>query len=429
MRNIINKISSLKIDKWSRWAMFCLLLIIITGLFSSVIANKRPYMIKYKGENYYPILSKKFEQKYIEEKGYVDWDKIKIESNFLPLIPFDAGESDVKHANYRPPLTINKHNTELGNTCDACLDARQTHWLGTNLKGEDLLSGLIHGTTVSLKIGLFSILIALIIGVTLGLIAGYFQNDTWKIPLLSFVIMLIAIVPMFYMASVFSFLFEIYSGWENTALLVGKSVIYISIFLISQLISYYTGKSIHSIFKWKKQVAVPIDTIVSRVIEIFAAIPKLMLIVALAVILDRSITNVIIVIGISSWAGIARLVRAETLKMRNQDFIVSAKALGLKNMKIILRHILPNISGPIMVSFVFGLSAAILIESGLSFLNMGVPENVVTWGQLLADGKKNFNAWWLIVFPGAAVFITVLCLNILGEKFKTLLDPKNRSFT
>jgi peptide/nickel transport system permease protein len=154
-----------------------------------------------------------------------------------------------------------------------------------------------------------------------------------------------------------------------------------------------------------------------------------MLIVAFAAILERSVTNVILIIGISSWAGIARLVRAEALKLRNQDFITSDKALGLTNYKIITQHLLPNISGPIIITFVFGVSAAILIESGLSFLNIGVPENVITWGQLLADGKQNFNAWWMIVFPGFAIFITVLCLNILGEKFKSILDPVNRGLT
>lgn len=222
---------------------------------------------------------------------------------------------------------------------------------------------------------------------------------------------------------------EIYAGINDTKLLIGSLLTYFLTINLGLLLSYYIGKLIHSIFKWQKKISVPVDMMISRLIEIFAAIPKLMLVVALAAILERSVTNVIIVIGVSAWAGIARLVRAETMKVRNQDFISSAKSLGLSHFRIIMRHIMPNISGPLIVSFVFGVSAAILIESGLSFLNMGVPENVITWGQLLADGKRNFNAWWLIVFPGFAIFITVFCLNILGEKFKSMVDPRNRSFT
>jgi peptide/nickel transport system permease protein len=309
------------------------------------------------------------------------------------------------------------------------LPAKFRHWLGTNLKGEDLLSGIIHGTSVSLKIGFFSILIALIIGVLFGIIAGYFQNDTWKVPLLAFLFMLGSIIPSFYLADLFSFFTMNKLKWEDTLLLMVTIFIYLITIFINLLLSYFMGNLVHFLCKWNKKIYVPVDTLISGLIEIFAAIPKLMLIVAFAAILERSVTNVILIIGISSWAGIARLVRAEALKLRNQDFITSDKALGLTNYKIITQHLLPNISGPIIITFVFGVSAAILIESGLSFLNIGVPENVITWGQLLADGKQNFNAWWMIVFPGFAIFITVLCLNILGEKFKSILDPVNRGLT
>jgi peptide/nickel transport system permease protein len=429
MRSRLNKIKGLKLDKYSRAALFCLVLICLVGIFSRFIANDRPIVVLNDEDGiYFPIFSKKYEQKWAEHNGIpFDWSIHKSTHLGWPLIPYAPGESDLLNANYQPPFAkYISHPSEcaVGNG----YNPRYNHWLGTNLKGEDLLSGLIHGTSVSLKIGFFSILIALLIGGFLGLIAGYFQNDTWKVPLLSFVFILLSIAPSFYLADIFSFFLGISTGWKSTSLMLGTMMVYTLSLVVGVLLSYYSGKLIHQIFKWKKDIHVPVDTIVSRIIEVFAAVPKLMLVVALAAILERSVTNVIIVIGISSWAGIARLVRAETLKLRNQDFITSAKALGLKNIRIIFKHILPNISGPIIVSFVFGLSAAILIESGLSFLNMGVPENVITWGQLLADGKKNFNAWWLVVFPGFAIFITVLCLNILGEKFKSMLDPRNRSF-
>jgi peptide/nickel transport system permease protein len=241
--------------------------------------------------------------------------------------------------------------------------------------------------------------------------------------------MLGSIIPSFYLADLFSFFTMNKLKWEDTLLLMVTIFIYLITIFINLLLSYFMGNLVHFLCKWNKKIYVPVDTLISGLIEIFAAIPKLMLIVAFAAILERSVTNVILIIGISSWAGIARLVRAEALKLRNQDFITSDKALGLTNYKIITQHLLPNISGPIIITFVFGVSAAILIESGLSFLNIGVPENVITWGQLLADGKQNFNAWWMIVFPGFAIFITVLCLNILGEKFKSILDPVNRGLT
>jgi peptide/nickel transport system permease protein len=423
------KILGIKVDFYSQLAGFCLMLIILTGLFSNLIANSKPYFVKSNGEIYFPIISNKYETEMMSKQNTsVDWKEVNQNSRWLPPIPFSPGESDRNHSNYQPPF-IHHHDQQLGSTCPAEIDIRQRHWLGTNLKGEDLLSGLIHGTTVSLKIGFLSISLALIIGIILGLIAGFYQNDSWKVPLLSLVFMLFSIIPSLYLADLFSFFAGEYLKWKNTSALIGSLCFYGSTILFGCITAFYSGKFIHLIFKWKKKVYVPVDTIVSRIIEIFAAIPKLMLVVALAAILERSVTNVILVIGICAWAGIARLVRGEVFKIRNTDFITSAKALGLTNFKIMVKHVLPNISGPILVTFVFGLSSAILIESGLSFLNIGVPENVTTWGQLLADGKQNFNAWWMIAFPGFAIFITVLCLNVLGEKFKSVLDPTNRGFS
>jgi len=434
------KILGVKVDMYSQLAIFCLVLIILTGLLSNIIAASKPFYIKNNGQTYFPIFENKKNYDFVS-KSYgkntysienIDWKDIPDSKKVFAPVPYDAGKSDRTSSNFQPPFSkskcLNPKKFAPGSEYIECEPVFR-HWLGTNLKGDDLLSGLIHGTTVSLKIGFFSIFLALVIGTILGLIAGFYQNDSWKVPLLSFIFMLISIIPSFYLADLFSFFAGEYLKWKDTGLLIGTFFIYSFTFLVGLICSYMIGKFLHFISKWKKMVYVPVDTIVSRIIEVFAAIPKLILVVALAAILERSVTNVILIIGICAWAGIARLVRGEVLKIRNTDFITSAKALGLSNYKIIVRHVLPNISGPILVTFVFGLSSAILIESGLSFLNIGVPENVITWGQLLADGKQNFNAWWMIAFPGFAIFITVLCLNVLGEKFKSVLDPTNRGFS
>jgi peptide/nickel transport system permease protein len=130
------------------------------------------------------------------------------------------------------------------------------------------------------------------------------------------------------------------------------------------------------------------------------------------------------VIGLTSWTGIARLIRAEMLRIRELDYIVAAQAAGLKRVAIIFRHALPNAIQPALVSMVFGVASAILIESGLSFLG-AFQVNDVTWGSLLAQGRNNFTAWWLVVFPGLAVFLTVTSLNLLGEALRDEMDVKN----
>ncbi|HET6989673.1 MAG TPA: ABC transporter permease, partial [Bacteroidia bacterium] len=174
-----------------------------------------------------------------------------------------------------------------------------------------------------------------------------------------------------------------------------------------------------------KQVHVPVDSIVSRGIEILNSIPTLILILSLSTLVkEPSIIYVMVIIGLTSWTGIARFTRAEFLKIRGLEYIEAAQAMGFKEKRIIFRHALANGMAPSMVSIAFGIAGAILIESSLSFLGIGVPRDLVTWGKLLSQGKENFHAWWLIIFPGIAIFITVTVYNLIGEGLRDALDPK-----
>jgi peptide/nickel transport system permease protein len=156
-------------------------------------------------------------------------------------------------------------------------------------------------------------------------------------------------------------------------------------------------------------------------------VPALVLILALIAILDkRTIWHMMAVLGCTSWTGIARYTRAEFLKLREMEFITAARALGAGNLRIMLRHILPNALAPVLVPITFGIAVAILIESGLSFLGFGAPPPNPSWGTLLNAGRSNYNLWWLIVFPGSAVFLTVLAYNLLGEGIQEATDPRLR---
>ena len=133
-----------------------------------------------------------------------------------------------------------------------------------------------------------------------------------------------------------------------------------------------------------------------------------------------------VIIGLTSWTEIARFTRAEFLKVRELDYISAAQALGYSNRRIIFKHAFPNSIGPVFVTIVFGIASAILIESGLSFLNIGVPDDVVTWGSMLNMGRVEPEAWWMIIFPGIAIFITITIYNLIGEGLRDAIDPKNR---
>lgn len=170
-----------------------------------------------------------------------------------------------------------------------------------------------------------------------------------------------------------------------------------------------------------------VDVVVSRLIELVITLPQFFLIITVVAMFQTgSIWLVMILIGLTGWTSIARFTRGEFLRVRNMEFVSAATALGLSNRRIIFRHVLPNSLAPVLVSSAFGIAGAILIEASLSFLGFGVPPTIVTWGSVLSDARGNITAWWLAVFPGLAIFLSVLCYNLVGDGLRDALDPRLR---
>ena len=170
-----------------------------------------------------------------------------------------------------------------------------------------------------------------------------------------------------------------------------------------------------------------VDTLIAGLIDVMLSFPAFFLILTVVAVLKPSIWNIMIVIGITSWTGTARFVRAEILALREQDFVQAAHALGVSGPRIILRHLIPNAIAPVLVSATLGIAYAILTESGLSFLGFGVPPPEPTWGNILSDGKNFlFDASWLTIIPGTAILIVVLAFNLFGEGLREAFNPKLR---
>lgn len=168
-----------------------------------------------------------------------------------------------------------------------------------------------------------------------------------------------------------------------------------------------------------------VDAVIMRFVDIMLCFPTFFLILAVIAFLKPSIWNIMIIIGLTSWMGVARLVRAEFLSLRERDFVLAARAIGAKDARIIFRHILPNAISPVLVSATLGVAGAILTESALSFLGIGVQPPTPSWGNMLIAGKQTLGtAWWLSVFPGMAILITVLGYNLLGEGIRDAMDPR-----
>jgi peptide/nickel transport system permease protein len=169
-----------------------------------------------------------------------------------------------------------------------------------------------------------------------------------------------------------------------------------------------------------------VDNVIMRFVDMMMCIPTFFLVLTVAAIVSRpSIWYIMPVIGLTSWMGTSRLVRAEFLTLREMDYIMAARATGARSLRIIFRHVLPNAMPPIFVSAVLGVSGAILTEASLSYLGFGVQPPDPSWGNIIADGKQYIlDAWWLIVFPGLAIFVTTLAFYVTGEGLRIALDPK-----
>ncbi|MBX7045729.1 MAG: ABC transporter permease [Ignavibacteria bacterium] len=309
---------------------------VLIAIFADFLAYQKPIYTSYNGQTYFPILKdyavglgiSKWDP---PELINVDWRKLddqgKLGFTIWPLITaFGPSEPDLANTLVKP------------GTGD--------HKLGTDPIGRDLLSGLIHGSRISLSVGFVAAGIAVCIGVLLGSLAGFYGGTT--------------------------------------------------------------------------------DILIMRFVEIMTNIPTFFLILVIVAIYGSSIWYVMAAIGFTAWTTDAKLIRGEVLKVRSMEYIVAANSAGLPNFRILFRHVLPNAIAPVLVSGAFAIASAILTEAALSFLGVGVKATTVTWGSLINTAREAASAWWLAIFPGIAIFLSVVSYNLIGEGLRDALDPRLR---
>ena len=285
---------------------------------------------------------------------------------------------------------------------------------GTDDLGRDVFARMLQGSWVSLTVGFVAVGIAIIIGIFLGGIAGYYGQRHIQINQL--------IVGGFLAAGLLLIIFDLF--WLGLVLIICS----LACHLLSFLIKKSAGAKAKPVWKrfWYFN-TISVDTLIMRFVDIMLCFPSFFLILTVVALLPASIYNIMIVIGLTSWMGTTRFVRAEFLSLREQDFVAAARALGLNDYRIIFRHMMPNAVAPVLVSATIGIASAILTEAGLSFLGFGVPPPHATWGNILSGGKGFiFDAPWLTFVPGFAILMVVLSFNLFGEGLRDVLNPKLR---
>lgn len=308
----------------------------------------------------------------------------------------------------RPPLATPNTNTLRPEE----LPPLGIYLLGTDDLGRDVFARMLQGAWVSLTVGFVAVGISVAIGILLGGIAGYFGQRfiqlghllSWSLAatalILFFAKLLMGALPAAGAAA----------GW-----------------LFYRWRRHHPDRGVPRGLAWMAWPVLNVDALIVRIVDIMLCFPSFFLILTVVALLPPSLYNIMIVIGLTSWMGTTRFVRAEFLSLREQDFVAAARALGISDLRIIFRHIMPNAVAPVLVSATLGIASAMLTEAGLSFLGFGVPPPHATWGNILSDGKDFiFDAPWLTFAPGLVILIVVLAFNLFGEGLRDILNPKLR---
>lgn len=403
---------------------------IILAVLAPVLANERPLYIKIFGQHFYPAFT--FSKTYFVKTpeglqqlnlNAVDWKLLPKEKVIWAPIPYSPGKGDYNNANFISPFAPQKF-MDRGNLVE--MPNRFRHWLGTGSRGNDLLAGLIHGARISLTIGIISMSIAGLIGIVIGLFAGFLGDDKVSTTRARLIMTLIGIFFAWFYA--FQLRGEsLHDGLKGSSGgFLWQFLISLLLFILIILLFSFLGKWMGKFPGLKRKITVPVDSLLSRFTEVVVSLPILLLIITIAAFSKPSLTSVMIIIGLTNWTGIARLTRAEMLRVREMEYIQAARALGFSSWRIMFRHALPNALAPALIAISVGVANAILIESSLSFIGVGVPSTVETWGSLISSGRENFSAWWMVTFPGLCILVTVFSLNLIGEGLRDALDPKLR---
>ena len=409
MKEILRVFGILQSDgqlKWSRRIIYALFFFTVFGDF---IANEKPVYCSLNGRVYSPMTRAMLVNAGIAQwpgdLASGQWRTMNFDKVVYTIIPYSPATLDSRNGQYRSPFGSQDVQS-----------LRFRHWLGTDALGRDVLAGMIRGCRIAVLVGFLSMLLAMLIGVPFGAYAGYFGNDRVMLawPGVILAIFLLALGTWYFAQAI--------DGFRERE---GRYWIYLLLIAFLGLLWSIHQKFLAPRYPQRWDVQIPYDAVSMRVVEIIRSIPALFILFGvLAVVEDPSVGAVVLIIGVLRAPTVMRYLRAEVMKLRGQAFVESALISGLTNSQVVWRHVVPNAMGPVFVTVAFGIAGAVLLESALSFLGIGLSVDQMSWGRLLSEARSNFNAWWLAVLPGVAIFLTVAAFNRVGEVLSDVFEGR-----
>ena len=413
-KQLLSNIKQLWVGLWSfnpKFPVRWMLVILFVGVFLEFLASDKPIVAKVEGSWYMPAIGNTlFEvglnKRYNTIRRY-KWSKHDA-FMIMPLVPYAANSIDLNNAAYKGPFDEQNYSS-----------VRYRHWLGTDKIGRDVLAGLLNGCRVVLKIIFLVGIISGLLGLILGGFSGFYGDDMirWslsKLLVYSFGGILFAYVS--YMLLKLQILES--SQLELSTLLLAFLIPVLGYVIVGQLHKLVFANRL-DVRLSIPTIAIPLDSMFYFVIVLLTALPvTVMLLAILGYFQSPSLVLTMSLFGLVLWKNIARIIRGEVLRVKGEDYIEAARQLGLKSGQIFWKHIYPNIRKQFYVVVATVISLSLLIEAALSFLGIGMAVGEISWGVLLNQGKLNIAAYWLSLFPGILLVITVYSLNTIAKEGK-----------
>ncbi|WP_242918513.1 ABC transporter permease [Pontibacter liquoris] len=323
---------------------------------------------------------------------------------WLPL-PFAPNHLDLDHL-FSPPFPG-------ANTSEA------THWLGTDVLGRDVLTEMLYGARTGLFISIPVVVLATAIGLVLGAAAGFYGDTRLKTSRATLLLLPLLLSLLFYLGIYLPLQIRKYELDRNdivlcwAMLLVITSVMLLGLRPLLQKVSWFSHKK-----------TFPLDMVVMRLIEIVSSVPWLILVLVLASFMPSSVMLLSTILILTYWTTTARLARAEMLRIKAMPYMEAGYSMGFTKARLLLKEALPNLLGPVLIAVSYGIAGLLTLESTLSFLSIGLPPTVVSWGRTITGIRSNTAAWWLVAFPGGFLALTVLALQIFSYSLQSILRKK-----